>query len=73
MFPQVKKYAGDRSHDSLKEFAVTLLGQEEEQDGGQKQQKDEPQPPVLILTSENFDNAVQKGHSMVKFFAPWYV
>ncbi|XP_050712885.1 thioredoxin domain-containing protein 5-like [Eriocheir sinensis] len=68
---KVKKYAGDRSHDSLKDFAVTLLGQEEEQDGGQKQQKDEPQPPVLILTSENFDNAVQKGYSMVKFFAPW--
>ena len=68
----MEKYAGDRSHEDLKKFAVTMLGKEEEQEGSQKQHKDEPEAPVVILTSENFENAIEKGYSMVKFFAPWY-
>lgn len=72
LFLQVEKYTGDRSHGDLKKFAVTLLGQDEEQDERLKQHTNEPQPPIVILTSENFENAIQKGYSMVKFFAPWY-
>ena len=68
---QVEKYAGDRSHEDLKKFAVTMLGKEEEQEG-QKRLKDDPHTPVVVLTSENFENAIKKGYSMVKFFAPWY-
>lgn len=71
LFLQVEKYAGDRSHEDLKKFVVTMMGRED-QEGGQKEQRDEPQPPVVVLTSENFENAVEKGTSMVKFFAPWY-
>lgn len=67
---KVEKYAGDRSHEDLKKFVVTMMGRED-QEGGQKEQRDEPQPPVVVLTSENFENAVEKGTSMVKFFAPW--
>lgn len=68
---KVEKYSGDRSHEDLKKFAVTMIGKEEEQDGGQKPLKDDPQTPVVVLTSENFANAIEKGYSMVKFFAPW--
>ncbi len=72
LYLQVEKYSGDRSHEDLKKFAVTMIGKEEEQDGGQKPLKDDPQTPVVVLTSENFANAIEKGYSMVKFFAPWY-
>lgn len=28
---------------------------------------------VLQLTGENFNHAIEKGVTIVKFFAPWYV
>lgn len=44
-------------------------------DSADDQQRDayEPRPPVIVLTSENFENAIEKGYTLVKFFAPWYV
>ncbi|KAG0724573.1 Thioredoxin domain-containing protein 5 [Chionoecetes opilio] len=68
---KVEKYAGDRSHDDLKKFAEGLLGREEQQQGGERQLRDQPETPVVVLTSENFENAIEKGYSMVKFYAPW--
>lgn len=66
---KIEKYTGDRSHEDLKKFAVRLLGD----DAGVQQKEDlrEPQPPVTVLTSENFENAIEQGCTLVKFFAPW--
>nr|XP_045615779.1 thioredoxin domain-containing protein 5 homolog [Procambarus clarkii] len=66
---KIEKYTGDRSHEDLKEFTVRMLGD----DAGTEQKEDtnEPLPPVIVLTSENFENAIEKGYTLVKFFAPW--
>ena len=69
LYHQKEKYAGDRSLDDLKQFVVKQLGDE----AGAPEQADEPQPPVAVLTSENFENAIGQGYTLVKFFAPWYV
>lgn len=69
VFHQVEKYAGDRSHEDMKEFTVRLLGEPAGEQ--QKQAENEPQAPVVILTADNFENAIEQGYTFVKFFAPW--
>ncbi|XP_064105135.1 thioredoxin domain-containing protein 5-like [Macrobrachium nipponense] len=63
-----EKYVGDRSLEDMKNFVVGQLGDEA---NVQKEAEDEPQPPVLVLTSENFENAISQAYTLVKFFAPW--
>ncbi|KAG7172585.1 thioredoxin domain-containing protein 5 homolog [Homarus americanus] len=65
---KIEKYAGDRSHEDLKKFTVRSLGDDAD---NQKEDADEPRPPIAILTSENFENAIERGYTLVKFFAPW--
>ncbi|KAK4313614.1 hypothetical protein Pmani_015047 [Petrolisthes manimaculis] len=67
---KIKKYSGDRSHEDLKRFAESMLGQEEGTEGGDSVGT-QPESPTVILTAENFENAIQKGFTLVKFFAPW--
>lgn len=66
---KIEKYSGDRSHEDLKKFAVGMLS--DSASDQQKEDTDEPQPPVIVLTSENFENAIERGYTLVKFFAPW--
>lgn len=67
---QMEKYSGDRSHGDLKAFVAKMLGDEA---GKQKEDEDAdgPRSPVVVLTTENFENAIEQGYTFVKFFAPW--
>lgn len=48
------------------------MGQEDGAEGGATVGS-QPESPTVILTAENFENAIQKGFTLVKFFAPWLV
>lgn len=67
---QMEKYSGDRSHGDLKAFVAKMLGDEA---GKKKEDEDAdgPRSPVVVLTTENFENAIEQGYTFVKFFAPW--
>lgn len=67
---KMEKYSGDRSHGDLKAFVAKMLGDEA---GKKKEDEDAdgPRSPVVVLTTENFENAIEQGYTFVKFFAPW--
>lgn len=56
----------------MKRFAESMMGQEDGAEGGATVGS-QPESPTVILTAENFENAIQKGFTLVKFFAPWLV
>lgn len=72
---RVEKYSGARSLDDLKAFvektASTKTVQEEN-----KVEKGAPtgiaeETGVLLITGDNFDHAIERGVTFVKFYAPW--
>lgn len=70
---KVDKYSGPRSLDDLKAYA-----EERSQTKGDAKAADKVETKedgegaaVLQLTSESFAQAIEKGVTFVKFYAPW--
>lgn len=70
---KLEKYSGSRSLEEFKSFIERKIG---------AQTKEVPKPAVEIdghqeensvarLTGNNFEHAIEKGVTIVKFFAPW--
>lgn len=67
---KVEKYSGSRSLDGFKSFIEEKLGaglDEEPKDDAAKVEE----IGVLQLTSVSFQHAIEKGVTIVKFYAPW--
>lgn len=72
---RIEKYTGPRVLEYLKVYVekqagITLKRAERAEPESQQIKVDEA---VLQLTTQNFDHAIEKGVTFVKFFAPWSV
>ena len=66
------KYAGQRTHEGLKAYvSEMLLEKESDQVNVKTDNLDNIAHGVLSLTDESFKHGIEKGISLVKFYAPW--
>lgn len=67
---KVEKYSGSRSVDDFKNFI------EEKTSAGRKEEEEVhdanvEEIAVVQLTGDSFEHGIEKGVTIVKFFAPW--
>lgn len=73
---KVEKYSGARSLDAFKEFIEEKTGTAEDATGDDEEAEEQAKVEevgVLQLTGESFAHGIEKGVTIVKFFAPWLV
>lgn len=72
---KVEKYQGDRSFDAFKQFITDMKAVHKErlenEEGRIPDSVEKTQDLVVELTQTNFENAISKGYSFVKFYTPW--
>jgi len=68
---KVDKYQGQRTHEDLKSYVNKMLGSASANVEERKQPETVSSSVVMILSGDNFNHGVEKGVSLVKFFAPW--
>lgn len=66
---KVEKYSGSRAVDGFKTFIEEKTAAEKKQPVEEEAKVDEV--AVLQLTGDSFTHGIQKGVTIVKFFAPW--
>lgn len=66
-----EKYSGARSLDAFKKFIEDKTGSKQ-QEAAEEEAKVE-EVGVLQLTGNSFTHAIEKGVTIVKFYAPWSV
>lgn len=66
------KYSGARSMEAFKAY-IELHAAKAEEEKEDEIEATVQEAGVLHLTGENFNHAIEKGVTIVKFFAPWYV
>lgn len=66
---KVSKYQGDRSGEDLKKFISSMSGSGEADNKDEKEEAGKA--PVVILTTETFNNSISRDYTFVKFYAPW--
>lgn len=69
---KVEKYTGARSLDDLKAYVEKSAGTEKAQEEVvAPKSHDTEEVGVLQLTTDSFQHGIEKGVTLVKFFAPW--
>jgi len=71
---KVETYKGARTLAELKDFINTMKGEEAAPAGsedGKVPDSTKPEPAVVLLGKENFEEKTKTGVSFVKFYAPW--
>lgn len=67
---KIEKYSESRSLDAFKAFIEEKLGAEQAEDSQDEEAKVE-EIGVLQLTSQSFQHGIERGVTIVKFYAPW--
>lgn len=67
---KVDKYTGARSLDGFKQYIEEKTGSTKEKEAEEEVAKVE-EVGVLQLTGNSFAHGIEKGVTIVKFFAPW--
>lgn len=71
---KVEKYSGSRSLDAFKAFIEEKTGSSTEAAGDDAEEEAKVEEVgVLQLTGNSFNHGIEKGVTIVKFFAPWLV
>ncbi|XP_018328109.1 thioredoxin domain-containing protein 5 homolog [Agrilus planipennis] len=69
---KIDRYQGQRTLESLEEYINKMLGTTTEKIPEFKNESNEEvESPVIILNKDNFKKDIEKGITLVKFFAPW--
>lgn len=73
---RVEKYTGARSIDDLKAYVEKMASSRSAETTTTKPQTAArsdlvEETGVLLITGDNFDHAIQRGVTFVKFYAPW--
>lgn len=66
---KIDKYQGVRSHEELKKYVDKMAGSVEKE--VEEEKKEEAHSAVMVLTGDNFEHGIEKGISLIKFYAPW--
>lgn len=67
---KVEKYSGSRAVEDFKAFIEEKTATEKKSQPEQEEAKVD-EIAVVHLTGDNFNHAIEKGVTIVKFFAPW--
>lgn len=70
---KIEKYSGARSHDDLKAYIIKMAGGLKLDEGAENidgAEKDNTSV-VLQLSQPDFQHAIEKGITFIKFYAPW--
>lgn len=68
---KIEKYSGGRSIDDLKAYVEQKAGIETKKSVEENVIGHEPEAGVLQLNGQNFEHGIEKGTTLVKFYAPW--
>lgn len=69
---KVEKYSGSRSVEEFKKFIEEKTATEDkESDEDEEEEGKVEEVAVLQLTGNSFNHGIEKGVTIVKFFAPW--
>jgi len=70
----VETFKKSRDRDLLTEFMAPYLGSATTTDAPESDNTEPPPNPLgelLLLTDQNFQEVISKGHVFIKFYAPW--
>lgn len=70
---KVEKYSGSRSLDAFKAFIEERTGSPAQKSDDEAEEAKVEEVGVLQLTGNSFAHGIEKGVTIVKFFAPWSV
>lgn len=70
---KVEKYSGSRSLDAFKAFIEERTGSTAQKSDDEDEEAQVEEVGVLQLTGNSFAHGIEKGVTIVKFFAPWSV
>lgn len=68
---KIDKYTGQRNTADFKKYISKMLKKSSENIGDDNQTDDDSIQSVLTLTGESFEHGIEKGSTLIKFFAPW--